>query len=104
LNYAASGYAFDRRTNTYGQTVTVTNVLSQTITDPIYLVLGNLSSNATLTNKTGDTVNNTPGSPYISVSPSGLAPGASVTVSLKFTTTGGGITDTLSVIHTAGTP
>ena len=83
----------------------MTNTLSTAITSPIYLVIGNLSSNTHLNNGAGTTVNSFPGSPYVSVSPSGLAPGASATVTLQFAApTGGVITDTLEAIITSGTP
>jgi hypothetical protein len=105
LALTPSGYVFNRKTNTNSQTVTVTNTLSTAITSPIYLVIGNLSSNTHLNNGAGTTATNFPGSPYVSVSPSGLAPGASVTVSLQFAApTGGVITDTLEAIVTSGTP
>jgi hypothetical protein len=104
LNLTPSGFAYNRKTNTYSQTVTVTNVLSAPITNPIYLVVGNLT-NTTLTNSAGTTANNFPGNPYVSVSPSGLAAGASTTVTLQFTApSGGGISDTMSPINTAAQP
>lgn len=104
LNLTASGFTFNRRTNTYSQTVTVTNALSGAITNPIYLVVGNLA-NTTLTNSNGTTVNNFPGNSYVSVSPTGLAAGASTTVTLQFTApTSGGLNDTMSVINTAAQP
>jgi hypothetical protein len=105
LALTPSGYVFNRKTNTNSQTVTVTNTLSSAITSPIYLVIGNLSTNTHLNNSAGTTVNTLPGSPYVSVSPSGLAPGASVTVSLQFAApTSGMIADTLEAVITTGTP
>jgi hypothetical protein len=105
LALTPSGYVFNRKTNTSSQTVTVTNTLSSAITSPIYLVVGNLSTNTHLNNSAGTTVNSFPGSPYVSVSPSGLAAGASVTVTLQFAApSGGAITDTLSTIVTNGAP
>jgi len=104
LNLTASGFIYNRKTNVYTQTVTVTNALSTAITNPIYLVVGNLSSNTTLINKAGTTTNNFPGNPYVSVG-SGLAAGASATVTLQFTPpSAGSISDTMSAINTAGTP
>lgn len=104
LNLTASGFAYNRKTNVYSQTVTVTNALSTAITNPVYLVVGSLT-NTTLNNKTGTTVNNFPGNPYISVSPSGLAAGASATVTLQFAApSSGGISDTMSAINTAAQP
>jgi hypothetical protein len=105
LNLTASGYTFNRHANVYGQTVTVTNALSTAITNPIYLVVGNVSANTSLINSAGTTANNFPGNPYVSVSPSGLAAGASITVTLQFSPpTSGAISDTMNVINTAGTP
>ena len=105
LTLDASGYAFNRRTNSEGQTVTVTNVLTQAITTPIYLVVGNLSANTTLLNSAGTTVNNLPGSPYVSVSPTGLAAGASITVPLSFSAPSSGfISDILGAVTTSGQP
>jgi hypothetical protein len=103
LNYTAGGYAFNRRTGTYTQSVTVTNTLSTAYTDPVYLVVRNLSSNSMLQNSAGTTTNSYAGSPYVLVSQSGLAAGASTTVTLQYGSTGT-ITDTLAVIHTSGQP
>jgi hypothetical protein len=105
LNLTPSGYVFNRKANTDSQTVTVTNVLSTAITTPIYLVVGNLSGNTSLLNLSGTTTSVLPGSPYVSVSPSGLSSGASVTVTLKFSApTSGVIADTLSAIAKSGQP
>ena len=104
LNLSASGYVFNRKTGSYSQTVTVMNTLKTAITNPIYLVVGNLSSNATLTNSAGTTVNNWAGSPYVSVSPAGLGAGASTTVTLQYTSSGAAISDTMSVINTSAQP
>jgi hypothetical protein len=103
LNLAASGYSFNRHTGTYSQTVTVSNTLSTPVTNPVYLVVGNLSSNATLSNSAGTTVNNQPGSPYVLVSPTGLGANASTTVTLQYTATGT-ISNTMSVIQTSAQP
>jgi hypothetical protein len=105
-NVIQSGFVLNRRTNTYTETVTVQNNLSTAITTPVYLALNNLSSNTSLLNKTGLTVNNAPtGTPYILVSNSGLAVGHSLTVNLSFTSpASGNITYTPNVIITSGTP
>jgi hypothetical protein len=103
LNLTVSGYVYNRHTGTYAQTVTVTNVLSGAITNPIYLVVGGLSSNVTLTNSAGTTVNNSPGSPYVLVSQTGLAAGASATVSLQYSATGT-ISSTMSAVTTDTQP
>lgn len=103
LNILASGYAYNRSSHVYSQTVTVTNVLAGAISTPVYLVVGGLSSNATLTNSAGTTVNNAPGSPYVLVSQNGLAAGASATVSLQYTATGA-ISSTMSAVTTDAQP
>jgi phosphatidylinositol-3-phosphatase len=94
-----SGFVFNRRSNTYVQTATITNMLSAAITNPVYLEVSSLPSGATLTNSAGTA---TDGNPYVLVSASGLAQGASATVTLQFSATGS-ITDNLSVT-TNGTP
>ncbi len=105
LNLSASGYAYNRHTGTYAQTVTVTNTLVTAITNPVYLVLGNLSSNTSLLNSTGTSVHNSPGSPYILVSSTGLGSGSSSKVSLQYSApTSGTITSTMSAITTSGQP
>jgi amidase len=84
---ARTGLVRDRRTNTYAQQVTIQNTTSEPIAGPVFLVLDNLSANATLANRTGVAVNYPPLSgPYISVpgTAAGLAPGASVSVVLQF--------------------
>jgi hypothetical protein len=105
LPLTVSGYALNRSAHTEGQTVTVTNVLSGPIGAPIYLVLGGLSSNTTLVNSAGTTVNNSPGSPYVLVSQNGLAAGASATVTLQYTApTSGAISSTMSAFTTDAQP
>jgi hypothetical protein len=110
VTITASGYTVNARTHSVTQTVTLTNPLSAAITNPVYLVLGNLSSNTSLTSETpsattGTTTTVSPGSPYIQVAPSGLASGASVTYTLKFAyPTSGTITDTLSAYSAGGQP
>ena len=83
----SSGYVRDRRTGLYSQQVTVQNATNAPIAGPVNLVLDNLSAVATLANSTGQTVNNPPlNSPYVMVpgTASGLAIGASATVTLQF--------------------
>jgi hypothetical protein len=103
LNYTASGYSFNRRTGTYTQTVTVSNTASTAYTDPVYLVVSNLSSNATLQNSAGTTTTTDAGSPYVLVSQNGLASGASATVTLQYGSTGT-ISSTMVPIHTSAHP
>ncbi len=105
-NVSQSGFVLNRRTNTYTETVTVQNNQSTAITTPVYLALNNLSSNTSLLNKTGLTVNNAPvGTPYILVSNTGLAVGHSLTVTLSFTSpASGSISYTPNIIVTSGAP
>ncbi len=90
------GYALNRRTNTITQTVTLTNVSGTTASGPVYLILDNLSSNTSLSNANGTSINHSgPASVYIVASISNVASGASVTVALQFTVpASGGITYT----------
>jgi hypothetical protein len=105
LSVTVGGYSSNRKTGAEAQTVTVTNVLPEAIAAPIYLVVGGLSSNTTLTNSAGTTVNNSPGSPYLLASQNGLAAGASIIVSLQYSaSTGGAITSTMSAITTDAQP
>jgi len=88
------GFVRNRSTGLYAQQVTFTNNNSSTLTGPFHLALDNLSSNAALSNKTGNTTTSLPaGSPYITISSGNLAPGESTTVTLQFTNpSNGGIT------------
>ncbi len=99
VTVSPSGFVLNRRTNTYAQTVIVTNKLSVATTTPTYLEVGNLPSGATLVNAAGTAGN---GKPYVLGAAAGLAPGASATVTLQFTATGT-LTDLLNVT-TNGTP
>jgi hypothetical protein len=105
LNLSASGYVYSRSTHGDTQTVKVTNTLGTAITNPVYLVVSNLSSNTTITNATGTTTNNYAGSPYFLVSSGGLAAGASASVTVQYTApTSGTITSTMAAINTASAP
>ncbi len=86
------------------QTVTLRNN-GATLAGPISLVLNNLSSNARLSNATGQTTATLPpaGRPYISVT-SGLAANATTTLRLEFTVSNNGnVTYTPVVIAGPGT-
>ena len=74
----------NRRTGQISQPVTIVNNGSDTISGPINFVLNNLSANTSPANSAGVTVNTDPGSPYITVSTAGLAPGASASATLLF--------------------
>jgi hypothetical protein len=102
----ANGYTVNRRTNSVTQTLSITNLLSTTITAPVYLVLDNLSTNTSLLNSNGTTQVNAPlNSPYLLVAPFGLPAGGSSTATLQFSVpASGGITDTLRVISVFGQP
>jgi hypothetical protein len=78
----------DPTTRRYEQTVTIKNTSGKPIIGPLSLVLDNLSSNATLVNKTGVTARGAPsGSPYIDavLVNDVLDSGTSVTILLAFT-------------------
>ena len=67
--------------------MTIQNSSADPIAGPVFLLLDNLSANATLANRTGVVANYPPLSgPYISVpgTAGGLAPGASASVVLQF--------------------
>ena len=89
------GFVLNRRTAQVTQTVTVKNTSAQAVPGPVYLKLGSLSSNTTLTNAAG----NSGGSPYLIVSTGDLPIGASVAVVLQFSApASGGITYTPSIV------
>lgn len=83
-----SGYRYVNATGRFVQTATLTNIGDRALQGQLSLMLGSLSSNAALSNKSGATSNVAPaGSPYIDA-PAGdesLVPGASVTLTLEFT-------------------
>jgi len=86
LRLTRSGFSFNRRTNRMVQTITVKNTGAAWVSGPITLVLDGLSLNTTLANAAGSTSHVIPaGSPYVTVSSSGLAPDDSAVVSLEFT-------------------
>ena len=60
--------------------MTLTNTGTGTIAGPIEIVLGNLTAGVTMANSSG-TRN---GNPYVVASPTALAPGASVSISVQF--------------------
>ncbi|MGO9261996.1 MAG: beta strand repeat-containing protein [Bryobacteraceae bacterium] len=90
VKVTGTGLVFSRATNTYSGTVTIANISSTPIAAPIQSVFTNLISGATLTNATGKVPSGPyAGAPYITVAGSSpLAPGASVSISVKFTYTG----------------
>lgn len=78
-----SGWSFPPRSTVASETLTITNEGGTSYPGPIYLVVSNLSSNATLNNPTGFTrCSVAAASPYIAV-PGALVSGASVTVTVQ---------------------
>ena len=95
------GFSYNRRSNSLLQTITVKNVGADPVSGPVYVALDNLSSNTTLTNRTGTT---SAGSPYI-LAVNGLSAGASASVTLQFANpSSGGITYSPRVITGMATP
>src|ERR1019366_1665891 len=92
VKVTTSGLAFSRATGTFNGTLTITNIGTTPIAAPLQSVFTKLVAGATLVSRTG-IVPNGPyaGAPYMTV-PGGapLAPGASVTISVKFTYAAGG--------------
>lgn len=88
------GYSLNRRTGHIIQEITVKNSASSAAAGPVYLILDNLSTNTSLANRAGVTVNQAPlGSPYVTVSNVDLDGGVSNTLALEFTPPlSGGIT------------
>ena len=87
LGATRGGFVYDRRTNTFTQQLTLTNDNSTAVTGPVDVALDDLSSNATLSNSAGATVNTSPtGSPYVVGVASGATfqPGSSTVVTLQF--------------------
>ncbi len=88
VTVAQSGYVYDRRTQQFVQQVTLENTGPTAVFGPLWLVLDNLSANATLVNASGTTANFPPlGSPYVGVNIGGdnlLSPGETATFYLDF--------------------
>jgi hypothetical protein len=89
ISITFSGFRYNRATKRYVQTVALKNISDSNITGPVSLVLDNLSSNASLFNRTGFTNAFPPGgSPYINVNvgfDNTLTPSESANVILEFT-------------------
>jgi hypothetical protein len=97
-------FLYRRATGHFVQTVTLTNTGAGAIPGSVSLVLDGLSANATLFNRTGSTLFTSPaGNPYIDVTASDLASGASATINLEFTDPSrGAITYTTRVLSGPG--
>jgi hypothetical protein len=90
VKVTTSGLVFSRATGTFNGTLTITNIGTTAIAAPLQSVFTNLIAGATLVSRTG-IVPYGPyaGAPYMTVpGVAPLAPGASVTISVKFTYTG----------------
>jgi hypothetical protein len=94
---ARSGFVRDRRTGQFSQQVTYFNGTGAPATGPLYVVLDNLSPNATLANATG----NVGASPYLPIPGTDprLAAGATAVATLQFNNpTNGPITYSYRVV------
>ncbi len=86
IKATATGLVLNRATNTYTSTLTVTNTGATAIAGPLQIVLTGLPAGVSLTSQTGVVPTGSyTGLPYITATTTPLAPGASVSVSLKFT-------------------
>jgi len=84
IRAVSSGLVYARLTGQWGGTLAITNTSGAALTGPLQISLTGLPSGVTLVNATG----NRSGVPYITVSTSSLAPGATLTVPVSFTKTG----------------
>ena len=79
------GFRYSHTTGRFVQTVTLTNT-GGALTGPVSFILGGLSANAALFNRTGLTgALPSAGSPYLDIVSGSMAAGASLTVALEFT-------------------
>ncbi len=94
LSVKRGGFALNRRTRSFVQRVMITNTGAENVFGPIYLALDDLSSNTSLVNADGTTLESAPiDSPYILLTEGTIEPGASVNAVLQFTMpSSGGIT------------
>jgi len=79
VGVVSSGLVYNRVTQLYSGTITLTNTSTSTLNAPLQLKLIGLPAGVTLQNATGTNA----GAPYISLAGAGLAPGASITVPLS---------------------
>jgi hypothetical protein len=105
LAVTRSGFSYSPLAKRYAQTLTLTNASGAAIAGPIYVVLDNLSSNATLYNTGGSTSCAAPtGSPYVLLTGS-LNTGATATAVLQFTNpTNAPINYATRILEGAGQP
>ena len=83
VSVSLSAPKYSSATQLYAQTATLTNTSSSAVKGPIYLIIGNLSTNATVQDASGTTTCDVPGSPYVLHSEE-LSSGASINVKLHF--------------------
>jgi hypothetical protein len=76
----ASGLVYSRVTQTFQGRVTLTNISSSAVSGPIQILFFGMPATVTLVNATG----NLPGTPYLTIPGSALAPGQSITVPVQF--------------------
>ena len=100
------GFVRDRKSGKFAQKVTLKNNGAGTLEGPFELILDGLSTNAALANQTSRTAAHPPlSSPYITVTGSPLAAGASASVTLEFTNpTNAAISYTARVLNSVVTP
>jgi predicted extracellular nuclease len=79
----SSGLIYNRRTQTFNGTITITNNSTSAISGPFQVELDNLTAGVTLTNASGTH----DGASYVTVSSASLAPGQSISVPLSFQNT-----------------
>ena len=75
-----SGLSWNRITNKYNASITLTNTSGATLAGPFQLVFNNLTGGVTLDNATGMR----DGAPYVTIAATSIAAGASVTVPLAY--------------------
>jgi glucuronoarabinoxylan endo-1,4-beta-xylanase len=105
ISVSAGGFVYNRRTGLVVQQVTLINSTASTIAGPICFAFDSLSSNTSLTNAAGTTVNPPVGSPFVIASSGDMAPGATLNVSLQFTLpSSGSITYAARTVTGTATP
>jgi len=86
IRSTSSALVYNRATAKWTGSVTLTNTSGAAVSGPFQLQFDGLAAGSTLVGANGSH----DGSPYLSVSQSSLAAGASITVPVSFTKTGGG--------------
>ena len=95
--------SYNKRANTYSQTVTIYNLDTGSVSGPVNLVLGSL--NTTLNNRSGYTVNTTPAGLSYIIAGGSIPAGGSISVTLQFAAPGSGsIAYSPQVISGTSTP